>query len=579
MIYLILIYFLISLICFFAGHIFYAIIPPLNNSEDNYQKPLINYLLTGLILLTGLGQLVVLFFPLNFISILGISIFLLFLFVVHRKNICSQVRTTNLILFKKNIYFLLSFGILIFMILTINAGPSIMDDTDSYHIQMIKWAQEYGSVPGIANLHLRFGFNSSWFISCALVWPKVQGINTYLVLNGLLSVWFCYYLLEKIFFGFSKQSTRVQIKVSISFFIIMLFCLWVWPMIRGNAATSNFDFITTCCILVLFIETFLSKWPDCRQEWLIWPVYLFTIRIINYPILLLTLLALFSLFKERKIRNLVFYSAALLLIIAPFIIRNTILSGYALFPIYQLDFFSFDWKVDRRLIIEILNYIRYFNRVNIQAQPITITRELAFPNWIGAWYRFLFIYDKILTTASLFSCILVLFFWKQFKQYSSFQARFFFIMILFQLASWFFIAPDPRFVYGPLLCGIFAILFLSISLVKTHIYSTKRLLNGLMLLTMFLVIFYTGRKIELDGNYRNWIIPRALPVPPARKILLDGIELNIPEKILDNWNPRCYDLALPCLYKVDPRLRARGKTISQGFMIDTQNIRTPFTEY
>ena len=67
------------------------------------------------------------------------------------------------------------------MILVMNAGPTIMDDTDSYHIQMIKWARDYGSVPGIANLHLRYGFNSSWFISVALLSPAIKGVNSYLV--------------------------------------------------------------------------------------------------------------------------------------------------------------------------------------------------------------------------------------------------------------------------------------------------------------------------------------------------------------------------------------------------------------
>ncbi len=74
-----------------------------------------------------------------------------------------------------------------------------MDDTSSYHIQMVKWIQEFGSVPGIANLHLRFGFNSSWFTSIALFSYPVSGLNIYSSLNGLLSIWTGYFLLEKVF--------------------------------------------------------------------------------------------------------------------------------------------------------------------------------------------------------------------------------------------------------------------------------------------------------------------------------------------------------------------------------------------
>ena len=62
------------------------------------------------------------------------------------------------------------------MVLTLNAGPTVMDDTDSYHIQMVKWIQEFGSVPGIANLHLRFGLIHpgylDWIVILSAAWQE-----------------------------------------------------------------------------------------------------------------------------------------------------------------------------------------------------------------------------------------------------------------------------------------------------------------------------------------------------------------------------------------------------------------------
>ena len=37
------------------------------------------------------------------------------------------------------------------------------DDTGLYHAQAIRWIEEYGVVPGLANLHSRFGYNSASF--------------------------------------------------------------------------------------------------------------------------------------------------------------------------------------------------------------------------------------------------------------------------------------------------------------------------------------------------------------------------------------------------------------------------------
>jgi hypothetical protein len=96
----------------------------------------------------------------------------------------------------------------------------------------------------------------------------------------------------------------------------------------------------------------------------------------------------------------------------------------------------------------------------------------------------------------------------------------------------------------------------------------KKWIAGLALaFVSILVTGYTIQKIVTDNRYRNWVVPRELPVPSFRAVTVGEIEMHIPERILDNWNPRCYDIALPCLYKLDPRLEARGKSLRQGFRI------------
>ena len=69
-------------------------------------------------------------------------------------------------------------------------------------------------------------------------------------------------------------------------------------------------------------------------------------------------------------------------------------------------------------------------------------------------------------------------------------------------------------------------------------------------------------------NIRNWISPVQLPQPPVKEFVIDGITFRIPELINNNWNARCYGTDLPCLYKIDPRLKARGKNIHSGFHLE-----------
>jgi hypothetical protein len=447
---------------------------------------------------------------------------------------------------------------LVIMIWILNAGPFMMDDTDSYHIQMVKWIQEYGSVPGIANLHLRFGFNSSWFSSIALFGYPVHGLNNYGSLNGLLSAWLCFYLLEIILNSIRSNSARSN-SFTIASIIIFILCLVNWPMIRGSAMSANYDFISTCCILILFIDLIRNQ-NELPVEWLIWPAYLVTVRMMNFPLLILSaafILRFLNPISTRKL-FLCFFAAGFILI--PFLVRNIILSGYMFFPVYQLDFFSFDWKADKMKLIEITKYIKYFNRVNPMFQPLGITEKLGFPNWVASWFTHLFRFDRLILILSFFGYVLL--FIRVKSTNSRLTVLFLFVMVC-QLMAWFFIAPDPRFVYGPLLFGIFAAIAGMTSLKGLR---TAFVRNSLAV-GSFVLFSYAISKVIRNNDYRNFLIPLPVPVPATQTITADHIQMHIPERILNNWNPRCYDIALPCLYRVDPRLESRGTKIADGFRL------------
>ena len=559
MLYLIIYYFLITTICLFTGMLIYSFIP----SDVPIEKPLINFLLTGLMGITAIGQWIVLFLPINIITLLGILIVFGIISGLRKKKISRIFMNCRILNQNNSVLFYIVFLVFLVLIMVFNAGPVTMDDTASYHIQMVKWIQEFGSVPGIANLHMRFGFNSSWFSSIGLLSYPFPGLNTYITLNGLLCVWFCYFLLEKTF-AFSKAGVSGKpLNQEVGTLILLVLSLFNWSIIRGSASSANYDFISTCCIIVLFIDLYENQ-NEIPIEWLIWPVYLFTVRMMNFPLFILSLLFIFSFLKPVSIKKLllVFFLGGF--IIVPFLIRNIILSGYLFFPIYQLDFFSFDWKADKMNMEEIGNYIKYFNRVNPMFQLMSVTERQNFPNWISGWYRYLFRFDKLILTFSFFGYTFLLFSIKKMKNR---LLRVFLFAMICQLISWFFIGPDPRFVYGPLLFGIFAPIICLPDMKK----SWTGFMRYSVLLTSLLVLTYGISKVVRDDGYRNFLTPHKLPVPDVRTVIVGHIQMNIPEKILNNWNPRCYDIELPCLYKQDPRLEARGEKIADGFRLKSQS--------
>ncbi|HZK62945.1 MAG TPA: hypothetical protein VFC34_02300, partial [Puia sp.] len=531
-------------------------------------KPLVHYLITGLIAVTAVGQWIVLFFPLRLFFFLFVLLLCLLFTFLRRKTFSAVLQKCISDVRQKNRLFFFCLLCFLMMVLVLNAGPVMMDDTDSYHIQMVKWIQEFGSVPGIANLHLRFGFNSSWFVSAGLLTFPVHGLNTYISLNGLLAFWFCYYLLEKCFVFSQKAGVSGFNNQWAACLVILIICLANWPMIRGCASSLNYDFISTCCVVILFVDL-ASGTSKFRVEWFIWPVYLFTVRMMNFPLLILSLFYFLQGFRPFQMRRLIFCITGSVVLIVPFLIRNTILSGYPFFPVYQLDFFSFDWKADKSYLVGIGEYIKYFNRVNPTFLPISETRQLAFPGWVGAWFKYLFFADRWLVIFSFAGYFFII---VRIKQFFLRPQLIFTMVMIIQLIFWFLVAPDPRFVQGSLLFGIYA----AIQNGPYFYTGLKHLLKISFYLIASATLIYGVSKMVTGKNYRNFLTPHPLPVPAVQSIVVDQIELHIPARVLNNWNPRCYDIALPCLYKLDPRLEARGKTVSDGFRLKPGSADQPF---
>jgi len=540
----------ITLICLWSGILFYKFFP-----EKNESRPIIYYLVSGLILLTILTQIIVLFFPINIYTRLGIlGLFILLSIPLRRKN------TKFFILKIKVSPSLILFFIVWVIILIINAGPTMMDDTESYHIQSIKWMQEYGSVPGLVNLHERFGFNSSWFSSVALFNFSSKTTGGFTVMNSVISVWLCYWLIGK-FNQFQKENNVQAAFAILSIFIVSLV---IWPLIRGNAATTNYDFITTFIVLILLIEVYFSEKTSPTLEWIIWPAYLLTVRLINFPLLLLSFFAFILFIKQKKARQLLLPVAYCFLLIAPFLIRNIIIAGYFFYPATYFDLFNVDWKPDPQITERLLEYIKYYNRVSTTYLDIEQTKALG-AAWIPAWFQHLFLFDKILVVAGftgvLFTGV------KLFIQKSNYSKSIYTGLMFAWLVCWFIVSPDPRFVYGILLFGAFLLIYHLISFIKDP-ESIKFSLNALIILMIIGLSYYLISKPLKQKEYRNWIFPAKLPQPPVQQVLIDGITFRVPELINNNWNVRCYGTELPCLYKIDPRLRMRGKKISNGFHLE-----------
>lgn len=543
---------IIMLSCLWSGYLFYG---AFKNPVD--QKPVINLLISGLILVTTLTQIIALFYPIDntvqisFFTLLVISVLLKRKkFIALIGNLIYEIRRwSNLSI----ILFILTWSIIIL----ISAGPTIMDDTESYHIQSIKWIQEYGTVPGLVNLHVRFGFNSSWFSIVSLFSFSSNTTGGFTVANSIISVWLCYWFIKKIN-QFQKENNLHAAFAILSIFAV---CLLIWPLIRGNSATCNYDFITSLIALVLFTEIFFNETTSPSLEWIIWPAFLLTVRIVNFPLLILSLFAFISFIKQKHTRQLLLPIVCCLLLIVPFLIRSIIIAGYPFYPATYFDLADVDWKADPQITENFLEFIKYYNRVSTTYLDLEQTKALG-SGWIPVWFKYLFPFDKILVLAGFAGIILTAI--KLPFQKNNYSKLIITGLLIFWFTSWFFIAPDPRFVYGVLLFGVVLLVYHLIYLIKDT-GSIKALSNSLVILMIAGLSFYLVSKPLKQAEYRNWILPLQLPQPSVKEFVINGITFRVPGFINNNWNTRCFGTELPCLYEIDYRLEPRGKNIRNGF--------------
>lgn len=562
---------LISIASLLAGFVFYSFIGLTQEPSDSNisPRPLINYFITGLVLFTTVSQLAQLIWPLNNLTTLALLGLVLMGTYFTRKDlpaIFKRIRKDF-----SNIHPLALSGIIIIGLLlaVMASGPVIQDDSDSYHMQILLWSKTYKTVPGIANLHLRYGFQSAWFSVLALFLPEINSLNFFSALNGLICTWFTAYLLNNLY---AVGKVFNQRSISIGILVILLLCILSWPLLRGSAANSNYDMITTIVVILLVIQTIQSTSSGTpyffAPEWFIWPFFLFAVRIINYPFLILPIASFIYFYHKNKIKQIIIFSSIGILLTSGLLLRTYIASGYPFFPSKAFAFNTPDWQVPARYVDEILEYIRYYNRVSTEYQAIESTKAMGSFNWLPTWFHYLSLIDQVILILAILGVIKTIallrkhHFW-QLKQ----PLLIIFIACLFNTLSWLVISPDPRFAYGSLL------VLCSIAVIPVHVLRNtnqlvlNRITYAISGCLFAAILVFTGLKIKNNADYQHLLFPSKIKQPPFSTIHINNAAFYIPEKTGLNWNPRCYCLPLPCIYTPYPGLTHRGKTLEEGFKI------------
>lgn len=512
----------------------------------------------GMISITSVLGFISLFFSLNFQVF---AVFLIFSLYAWFLEGGSYFDKTNLSL--KNWKFLMGVLFLALLALAISSYYPNHFDSGLYHVQSIKWINEYKVVPGLGNIHGRFGFNPSIFLLTALTswgdWLKQE----------LYTINFLTFLVMMIYLGKLFLMENKGEKLSLwSLFLLLSGII----MIRAKGlSTPSPDFIFIALSFFVFIR-FLElirkghKIKTGTYLVLIWSIaFILTVKLSAIPLAILGIMLWYQFSKQESYNFLKLFLGGIIILL-PWLIRNVIITGWLVYPFPALDLFSFDWKIPLEDVIIEKKIITGFARTFISGEEL-VAADLSLRDWFPLWWNRIGLLQKAVFSLSLIAPVfLMLKYILSSKRKDFYGPKFNLFGICFTAFAgvlfWLIMAPNWRF-------GVPFLIFAAASPLWWKEYYFKLSIPRFSFyLILFFILGFTNRKelgqvLDDVVNKDRLYWPQKLPIPSNFKLAsyrVGSVRVYYPEQ-----GDRCMDYPLPCTnFELDD-LVLRGKGIENGF--------------
>lgn len=294
------------------------------------------YFWAGFVGVIGILQVWSIFLPVNLYSLVFVFALALFSLVfLIKKSLKFKLPDTK---------FIILGGITILVISYFASLPVGWYDTNLYHLNAVKWSNLYSIVPGLANLHTRLGFNTSFFLFASMIDNWILAGRSSHVAVSLLTV----VLSLQIIWTFIKSENRI-LKI-FSLFLIYILIANVFKTTAINSLST--DFVLAILAVAISLE-FLERGLTSLLVAGLLSIILFTVKLSGISFAGLVLL--FAIYRNAKLIW-PFLGMGILLSV-PFFIRNIILSGWVLYPvpIFQMNV---PWALSKEAVSNIANIIK-----------------------------------------------------------------------------------------------------------------------------------------------------------------------------------------------------------------------------
>jgi hypothetical protein len=440
------------------------------------------------------------------------------------------------------------------------------NDSLLYHLAAVRWVAEFGSVPGLANLHGRLGFNSALHPLAALFGTPFgaavgdEFVNPAIVLSVGLVLLQGFQLTLKEFF--TPRSVYAALLLPLWLGLLFSWCL---SSPQPDVASVAIAILVTWHLREVIFERKVTA--EGEQGTLLWCLMASSLVVtlkLSYAVFGFAagvLAMLIILIRQRRLPA-IFWPAIFVFVVSiPWVCRGYITSGYPFYP-SELGAIRFDWMVPHEAALNDKNWVLSWAR-----DP---TRDwhsvLANIDWLRPWLATTLGDDLVRKSLLLGAAGLVLCVisgpWRWRKE-SFYRCCCLITPILLSLVFWFLTAPDPRFAGATIWTAGADIFYVAFACLDSVRLSVRVLFT--VLIAGFIALELKAGSMRLLKEHEQF--PNFVGDPPEMvpRVTFSGLTIWVPSKgnLPGPWK---IPATPPDYYK--PSLELRGKTLQDGFRIN-----------
>ena len=444
-------------------------------------------------------------------------------------------------------------------------------DTGIYHAQMIHWYEDYGVVKGLGNLQQHFAYNSSSLAYAAvfsmkwLVGQSLHGTNGFL--QALLVVWAVRGLR-----GFWRRKNHLADGCRLA---ILIYALVVSERIMSPA--TDFSSMYLVLWVVCLWADLLTGDKNAESMQIhgyaflsVAAVFVATCKLSAGCLVILAIYPFVKLLRRRQWKSIFIYIFCGVLVLAPWLIRNVLISGWLLYPFTALDLFHVDWKIPAEYVQHDSDQIKVWGRclydvARIDESPLS---------WFTVWWaekrreEMMLLIGNVIALAGLALGGVYTVFVR--RGNLPWDKMMLYVATLCSIAGWFLTAPFIRYGLAFLLllpCMVIGEWIRPIRMGPVRIVSGFGCVGVFLCLGMFWDYYVLFNLVWIKQNMgsRYYMVQQDYDLPEVYPYEIEGgLTVYIPKQ---GENISYYAFPGDAYQSMAERVKMRGENIRDGFMM------------